>query len=35
MAVLGINMAFWTFYAEKYLNESGNKGAHEYAKICS
>jgi dynein heavy chain len=21
MAVLAINMAYWTFYAEKYLNE--------------
>jgi dynein heavy chain len=35
MAVLGINMAYWTFHAENHLNEQGNKGAIEYAKICS
>lgn len=31
MAVLSINMTYWTFESEKALNEEGNKGVRKYA----
>lgn len=31
MAVLSINMTYWTFESEKSLNEEGNKGVKKYA----
>jgi hypothetical protein len=34
MAVLSVNMTYWTYHTEKALTDEGNIGARKYAKIC-
>lgn len=35
MAVLCINMTYWTSNSEKALNDDGNAGVSKYAKVCA
>jgi dynein heavy chain len=35
MAVLCINMTYWTSNSEKALNDEGNAGVSKYAKVCA
>jgi dynein heavy chain len=35
MAVLNMDMTFWTFETERSLVEHGNAGVGQYAKVCS
>lgn len=34
MAVLSVNMTYWTYNTEKALNEEGNFGVRKYGKVC-
>jgi len=35
MAVLCVNMTYWTYFTEKALQEEGLAGAQKFGEICN